>query len=130
MGCGGLFTVGSRQSVRINNNSSYITGYSVNNKPTCGYTGTDEVCNYYCNDGSCNSSYNTSVGYLVSTTANISGIYDMSGGTIEYVMGVLTDSSSNFVSGRSEKYNSSFIGALSCYNCDGESDVLGGFSLY
>lgn len=114
---------GSRQSVRINNNSDYITGYSANVEPTCGYTGTNEECNYYCNDGSCNSPYNTRVGYLASTTANITGIYDMSGGTIEYVMGVLTDSSSNFVSGRSETYNSGFIGALSCYNCDGDSNV-------
>ena len=31
--------------------------------------------------------YNTSIGYTASTTGNITGIYDMSGGAWEYVMG-------------------------------------------
>ncbi|MEG1142957.1 MAG: hypothetical protein RSE41_11055, partial [Clostridia bacterium] len=31
--------------------------------------------------------YNTAGGYLASTTGNISGIYDMSGGAWEYVAG-------------------------------------------
>ena len=32
---------GSQTSVRLNNNSSFITGYQANNEPTCGYTGTN-----------------------------------------------------------------------------------------
>ena len=69
---------GSATSVRINNNSDYITGYAANNEPTCGYTATNEECNRYCNDGTCNTAYPNSV--LASTTGNITGIYDMSGG--------------------------------------------------
>ncbi len=75
---------GSQTSVRLNNNSSFITGYQANNEPTCGYTGTNEECNRYCNDGSCNTAYPNSV--LASTTNNISGIFDMSGGAWEYVL--------------------------------------------
>ena len=71
---------GSQTSVRINNNSAYITGYQANNEPTCGYTGTNEECNRYCNDNTCNTAYPNSA--LASTTGNISGIYDMSGGSI------------------------------------------------
>ena len=67
---------GSATSVRINNNSDYITGYQANEEPTCGYTGTNEECNQYCNDGSCNTAYPNSI--LTSTTGNISGIYDTS----------------------------------------------------
>ena len=123
---------GSSQSVRINNNSSYITGYASINEPTCGYNGKNEVCNRYCNDGSCNSTYNTSIGYLASTTGNITGIYDMNGGTVEYVMGVLLDSNGQPYSGKSNKYNSGFKGKLSCPECDnsdGITEVTDGYDI-
>ena len=45
-----------------------------------------------------------------STTGNISGIYDMSGGNWEYVMGVLGDSNGKPMSGNNSKYNSGFNG--------------------
>jgi len=109
---------GSRESVRMNNNSSYITGYAANNEPTCGYTGTNETCNKYCDDGTCNQPYNTSVGYTASTTRNVSGIYDMAGGSWEYVMGVMLDEAGNPVSGRNNLYNSGFNGTLTCPTCD------------
>ena len=66
--------------VNINNNSSYKTGYSalsVTNQQT--YPGTSGDGQTY------NSAYNTEVGYLASTSGNISGVYDMSGGALEYV---------------------------------------------
>ena len=44
-------------------------------------------------------SYHTTIGYLASTTANISGIYDMSGGAHENVMGYNT--AANIVGGKS-----------------------------
>jgi len=110
---------GSRESVRLNNNSSYVTGYAANNEPTCGYTGTNEDCNKYCNDGSCNVAYpNNPSGGSASTTGNISGIYDMAGGAWEYVMGVVLDESGNPVSGRNNLYNSGFNGTLTCPTCD------------
>jgi len=112
---------GSKASVRINNNSSYITGYAANNEPTCGYTGTNEDCNKYCDDGTCNQPYNTSTGYLASTTGNITGVYDMSGGTWEYVMGVMLDESGQLASGRNSTNHSGFNGTLTCPTCDGDT---------
>ena len=107
---------GSSTSVRINNNSDYITGYAANNEPTCGYTGTNEECNKYCNDGTCNTAYPNSV--LASTTGNITGIYDMSGGAWEYVMNVVIDEEGNIISGRDSINNSGFNGKFSI---DGDS---------
>ena len=67
--------------IGINNNSSYTTG--------CGATA-----------GSSSSStceaYNTTNGMLASTTGNIYGVYDMSGGAWEYVMGNMVNSSGAF----------------------------------
>src|SRR5574344_1195127 len=64
--------------VSINNSDSCITGSSAG-KPTS--SSSDTVY-----------AYNTSNGYLATTTGNITGIYDMSGGTWEHVMGDLLDS--------------------------------------
>ena len=113
---------GSQTSVRINNNSSYITGYQANNEPTCGYTGTNEECNRYCNDGSCNTAYPNST--LASTTNNISGIYDMSGGAWEYVMGIMLDQNGQPMSGRNSLYNSKFNGTFGCPTCDSDTSGL------
>ena len=107
---------GSSTSVRINNNSDYITGYAANNEPTCGYTGTNEECSKYCNDGTCNTAYPNSV--LASTTGNITGIYDMSGGAWGYVMNVVIDEECNIISGRDSINNSGFNGKFSI---DGDS---------
>jgi len=58
--------------VGINNNSSYITGYGAPAGSASTVT---------------NGAYNTSLGMDASTTGNIYGVYDMSGGAYEYVMG-------------------------------------------
>ena len=58
--------------VGINNNSSYKTGY-----------------------GASGGAYNTALGKAASTTNNIYGIYDMSGGRGEYVMGVYNKTTGN-----------------------------------
>ena len=113
---------GSQVSVRINNNSSYITGYAANNEPTCGYTATNEECNRQCNDGTCNTAYPNSV--LASTTGNISGIYDMSGGAWEYVMGIMLDQNGKPMSGRNSLYNSGFNGTFGCPTCDSDTSGL------
>ena len=78
---------GLSTSVRFNNNSDYLTGYQANNEPTCGQTGSNDECNRYCHDGTCNTAYPNSV--LASTTNNISGIFDMSGGAWEYMSGFM-----------------------------------------
>ena len=111
---------GGATRVRINNNSNFITGYQANEEPTCGWTGTNEECNRYCNDGTCNTAYPESI--LASTTDNVTGIFDMSGGTREYVMGVMVDEQDNPMSGRSNLYNSGFIGGLGCPQCDAGTD--------
>ena len=113
---------GSETNLRMNNNSSFLTGAQANNEPTCGYTGTSEECNKYCNDGTCNTSYPNSV--LASTTGNISGIYDMSGGSWEYIMGVMLDEEGNPISGRNSMYNSGFNGTFGCPTCDGDTSGL------
>ena len=79
----GTCTDGKCVEVGINNNSNFITG--------CGaIVGSSE-------SKSCNA-YNTTLGILASTTQNIYGVYDMSGGAIEYVMGNMVNSSGNFYS--------------------------------
>jgi hypothetical protein len=112
---------GSVSSVRINNNENYVTGYSAVNEPTCGYTNTNGECNRYGATEDITKPYNTEVGYLASTTGNISGIYDMSGGSWEYMMGVMVDQDGKPMSGRSIVSNSGFNGKLGCPTCDGDT---------
>ena len=72
--------------IGINNNSNYITG--------CGATvgsASSTICN----------KYNTATGMLASTTGNIYGVYDMSGGTWEIVMGNMKNSDNAFYSRKS-----------------------------
>jgi len=95
---------GLNGNMRYNNSSNYITGCSASTEPltattTPGYTG-------------CENTYNTTNGYLASTTGNISGIYDMAGGTWEYVMGVVQDSTGTDapLSGNSAGSDSGFNG--------------------
>ena len=109
---------GSRKKVRINNNSARITGYAANNEPTCGYTASNLACNRYCSDESCNSPYNTSTGFLASTTANISGIYDMSGGAWELVMNFMKSESGNMLIGYTVSSNSGFNGIYASNNTE------------
>ncbi|MCI8575569.1 MAG: hypothetical protein HFI09_03775, partial [Bacilli bacterium] len=115
---------GSATSVRINNNEHHITGYASVKEPTCGYTGKNEECNRYGTSEDVTRPYNTSIGYLASTTGNISGIYDMSGGAFEYVMGVMVDKNGKPMSGRNSKSNSGFNGTLGCPECDSDNSGL------
>ncbi len=118
---------GSGRSVRINNNSLFITGYASVNEPKCGYPGDNRECNKYGTTEDVTNPYYTDIGVLASTTGNITGIYDMSGGSWEHVMGIMTDQSGNPLSGRNATYNSGFIGnygdggsLTSGYNWPGE----------
>ncbi len=67
---------GINTEVRINNNRNYLTGYAGKTKDASGSTTETQP-------------YNTSIGYLASTTGNITGVYDMSGGAYEYVAGYM-----------------------------------------
>ena len=87
---------GSQASVRINNNSSYITGYAATVEPTLGYAGGTSTAGNRVESTSLGKDGTYTVNYLntnstvASTTNNYSGIYDMSGGVWEYVMGYTT----------------------------------------
>ena len=83
--------------VGINNNSGYLTGYGA---PAGS------------NTSATNGAYNTTLGKDASTTGNIYGIYDMSGGAWEYVMGVFADTNGKPRSGNTSSYNSGFTGML------------------
>ena len=113
---------GSSSSVRINNDKDQKTGLAAINEPTCNYTTTNESCNIYCTDGTCNTAYPNSV--LASTTNNISGIFDMSGGAWDYVMGVLVDEDGRLVTGKNSKDHSGFNGVLGCPTCDNDTSGL------
>ena len=81
--------------IGINNNNSYKTGYGAKAGSSSSAT---------------NGAYNTTLGKDASTTNNIYGIYDMSGGRYEYVMGVYNNakSSSGFNSLPDSKYYNNY----------------------
>ena len=81
--------------IGINNKQGHITGYGA---PAGS------------NSSQTNGAYNTSLGKNASTTRTIYGIYDMSGGSQKYVMGVYnnTISNSGFSSLPDEKYYNNY----------------------
>ena len=83
--------------VGINNNEGYITGYGTPAGSSNSVT---------------NGAYYTSLGKDASTTGNIYGIYDMSGGAYEFVMGVYNKSIANsgFSSLPDTKYYNNYTG--------------------
>ena len=115
---------GSKGSVRFNNHSNCMTGYSAVSEPTCGYTATNIDCNKYGTEANVTQGYNTATGYLSSTTGNITGVYDMSGGSWEYVMGVMLDKQGKPMSGRNSINNSGFNGSFGCPTCDSDTSGL------
>ena len=88
---------GKGADININNTSDYKTGYSANpNTDQTSHFGENGLSTSGLSD-----KYNTSVGYLASTTGNITGVYDMAGGSWEYVAATMisnrnTDSTSGF----------------------------------
>ena len=89
---------GSQASVRINNNEAYITGYASTTEPTKGYNGASIDGNRHEAtsigvDGTYTVNYLNNNSSVASTTGNKTGIYDMSGGAWEYVMGYTTGAS-------------------------------------
>ena len=96
---------GINTEVRINNNSSYLTGYAaVDGTDQSSYPGTSGT------DSSITLPYNTTTGYKASTTGNITGVYDMSGGAHEYMASYRKDTygSSEFDATSLANYNSKY----------------------
>ena len=97
---------GINDEVNINNNSNYITGYSaVSGTDQSSYPGT------YGTASNITQAYNTETGYKASTTGNISGVYDMSGGAWEYVAAYMKDTykDSGFDASSISKYDSKYF---------------------
>ncbi len=93
----GRCTNGSCTEIGINNYYSG-SGSSRQYRSGCGAnpgSGSSSSCN----------AYNTSTGMLASTTGNIYGIYDMSGGAYEYVMGNMSSGSGSYTYNQSNAGN-------------------------
>ena len=76
---------GINKEIAINSANTYTTGCGPQSEGSTSYGAT---CN----------GYTTALGQSASTTGNISGVYDMSGGSWEYVMGNIVNSSGAFYS--------------------------------
>ena len=86
------------EEVMINNSEYYYTGCAATTEATT-YAG-------------CENEWYTTNGQKASTTGTVYGVYDMSGGSYEYVMGVMEDSLNSNIpsSGSTTRYNSGFSG--------------------
>ena len=104
---------GVNEEIYINNSSGFYTGRS---DGTIGSDNTETSSSgTYTWDGKTTSgSYasDRTLGTKASTTGNITGVYDMSGGAWEYVMGVFANSSGSLWSGYTSLYNSGFTGLI------------------
>ena len=73
---------GKNSEVYLNDNNQYYTG--------CGANSTDVSSSNFTSD--CLNQYGTVTTYNQSTTGNATGVFDMSGGSYEYVMGTYNNS--------------------------------------
>ena len=84
------------EEVWINPNSNYITGQAGNSVSASYTTSTN--------------AYNTANGQKASTTGNVTGVYDMSGGAYEYVAAYVNNGNTNL-----NTYGSNLVGANARY---------------
>ena len=88
---------GLNGKVRINNDNRYHPGCGADTDGKAGAA-------------SCDIEYGKATDYPQSTTGNITGIFDISGGAWEYMMAVRSDSEGKPLSGKHNLYNSGFNG--------------------
>ncbi len=93
---------GINKEVAINSANTFTTGCG---PQSAGSTTSGATCN----------SYTTTLGQSASTTGNVYGVYDMSGGAYEYMMGNMVWSNGQQMSGcqTTSDWNSAFNGVLS-----------------
>ena len=116
---------GINDEVRINNNTGY--------KPGCGAEEANGASNAECQIRYGSNRQDLTIKYPQSTTGNISGVFDMSGGSWEYVMGNYTDNgtpvvgSSGFSTYPDSKYYQTYttIGACAVTANDVNGNCLG-----
>ena len=101
---------GANKEIYQNKSSSFITG---NSNGTPGQTATNTQCPYNDHTNNC--------GIGASTTGNIYGVYDMSGGSYEYVMGNYNKIIANaeFASMPESKYYDLYITDVATTACGG-----------
>ncbi len=116
----GKCTNNNCENIRMNNSENCITGMSAKQEPTCGYTLTNVSCNSYESpslgkDGTNIVNYSNPQSVASSNTGNYYGIFDMSGGAWDVVMGVMQYSPDYAIpsSGRDASENSGFNGSYS-----------------
>ena len=97
------------QEIAINTNSSYITGIGSGST-----TSTASVTNQY----------NTPTGITASTTKNVYGIYDMSGGASEYVAGCYTNNTNYLTDNTDTSYQNKYIDVYSRYDNSKYGDAV------
>ena len=125
----GTCTEGTCTEININNSSGYYTGRSggnVGGQTSIKGTYTDQTSTtqynsygFYTYDGYL-LNYNTNtksstkdMTKIASTTGNIYGVYDMSGGAYEYVMGnIVSNDGTTMMSGTSTSINSGYTGIV------------------
>ena len=92
---------GINKEIAINSQNTFTTGCGPQSE---GSTTSGSTCN----------SYTTKLGQSASTTGNVYGVYDMSGGAFEYMMGNMVWTNGQQMSGNStsNNYNSAFTGIL------------------
>ena len=94
------------ENVMINNNSNFVTGYA----SIAGNTTTVSQAITPGNDGAKTVNYFNNKSILASTTGNYTGIYDMNGGSGEYMMSPLSNQNGQLISGPDSSANSGFNG--------------------
>jgi len=105
---------GSQTSVRTNNNNAYITGYASTEEPTeetnnnlTSIEGNRNESTSLGVDGTYTVNYLNSASTVASTTGNYTGIYDMSGGAWDRVIGYTTKTTTDS-SGLTSLYSNFF----------------------
>ena len=104
------------EEISVNQCSNYCTGVGrgLNKDEDSTKTGDGKIYNstYSWSSVKDIQKYNGSVGVLSSTTGNIYGIYDMAGGSWEYMMAFYKDENGNIHTGYNTNYHSNFNGYL------------------
>ena len=114
---GNVSYIGENKEVYQNKSISCITG---NSNGTPGTSTTNTQCEY--NDITDRGSGTGACGAGASTTGNITGVYDMSGGAYEYVMGVYNNTikSSGFSTLPNSKYYDNYTSTKAVSACNNE----------
>ena len=109
----GRCTNGSCTEVSINGAWDNSDGGSNYNTYYTTKTGCGPISSGSTSSGTTCNAYNTTLGQMASTTGNVYGIYDMSGGSDELVMGNISSES-----GISYTYNAGYTGSYFTYSTD------------